>query len=743
MILISLLLCVLLILSAVNNIKGLREKPYLYHVNHSVLIVFFIIALTTGFFITAKSFVQVELFHVGSIQGQISLMFDKLTWVMLVLVSFVSLMIFKFSDRYLLSDANQSRFNGQLFLLTFSVSFLVASGNLLTAFCAWQFIGLSLYLLLNHFHYDTRANRAAKKKFMLNRIGDLCFIMALILTLHEYGTSSFDIIFHSVNPVNPLILLCLTVAVMTKSAQFPFHIWLIDTMEAPTPISALMHAGVINSGGFLLARLSPWFIQNPIIMVLIALIGFITALLGQQFLNYQVDTKKRLAYSTMGQMGFMVLQCGTGAFISAVFHLFTHGFYKAYLFLSSGETLLPASKNTQTQNIVLGRLIGGIITVAFLLAGIYLQNQIFSLNPVIWFFLAITLYSFTFKIVSDSSNLKMKAIQLLALMVVYCVYLLLLKQFYLTLGATIKDVTVFTMPGYIILLLIFISAYWFIKNPTNELKKALYHKMAVESFFRHYILNPVRNLGDKLIYLEHLISKKTRTSTTIIGIAIFFIYLILALFNHKPSSADSVLISTFALALLIIFAIRANRTYPLPDLLKQVFFIIILIALVALSLGRRIDVLLSFYQLVNGAVVVIALYVLLQQVKYQPQLKNGGFTKNRLPLCHLYFCILFCLLIGIPGTSTFITELYLFNALIMKSFIMTGLFAVSMLLIALFVLHTLQLHFFNPETYEKSSVELTPFAHVLVISVIGFNILTGIFPQLLINSFNYFIGGIA
>ena len=166
---------------------------------------------------------------VDNITLSIDLYYDELTWVMLCLVSFVSLIIHSYAARYLLSDQNQARLIGQLSLLTFSVILLMMSGSLFTAFIAWQLIGLSLFLLLNHYHYDVKANKAAKKKFMINRVGDICFLLAVIITFRHYGSTAFPVLFAHQTDINWVILALIFIAIMTKSAQFPFHIWLIDT----------------------------------------------------------------------------------------------------------------------------------------------------------------------------------------------------------------------------------------------------------------------------------------------------------------------------------------------------------------------------------------------------------------------------------------------------------------------------------------------------------------------------------
>lgn len=189
---------------------------------------------------------------------------DNLSSVMLFVVMVIGVTVYRYASRYLQSDTSRIRFLTQVTITLVSVMFFIVSGNLLTAFVGWQLIGLNLYILLNHYHYQSAANRAAKKKFIINRIGDMCFLVAIILCYQYFGTTDYDVLGQEavIKGKQTLILGLVFIAIMTKSAQFPFHIWLPDTMQAPTPVSALMHAGVINSGGILLARLSPLLIKQ-------------------------------------------------------------------------------------------------------------------------------------------------------------------------------------------------------------------------------------------------------------------------------------------------------------------------------------------------------------------------------------------------------------------------------------------------------------------------------------------------
>lgn len=242
----------------------------------------------------------------------ISLYFDSLSAIMLLLVSFLGAVVIRFSGNYLAGDPAQGRFIRWLCLTIGSVLTLAISGNLLMFTLAWVAASLSLHKLLTFYPERPAAMLAAKKKFLISRLGDACLGVSAVL---------------------------LVAGALLKSAQFPFHSWLPDTMEAPTPVSALMHAGIINAGGFLVVRLSPVLACSPSALNALALVGAFTALFASVVMLTQTSVKRSLAYSTVAQMGFMMLQCGLGAFSLAILHLVAHSLYKAHAFLSSGSTV--------------------------------------------------------------------------------------------------------------------------------------------------------------------------------------------------------------------------------------------------------------------------------------------------------------------------------------------------------------------------------------------------------------------
>ena len=279
----------------------------------------------------------------------IDIYFDTLSAIMLLLVSFLGAVVLRYSVNYLAGDPRQGRFIKWLGVTIGSVLTLIISGNLLMFTAAWVATSMSLHKLLMFYPDRPQAILAARKKFLISRLGDACLVVALIVTWQVFGTWKFPGMFAAADAIRaaggaagaglgwPAGLL--VAGALLKSAQFPFHSWLPDTMETPTPVSALMHAGIINAGGFLLVRLSPIIAGSPVALNVLALTGAFTALFASMIMLTQTSVKRSLAYSTIAQMGFMMLQCGLGAFALAVLHIVAHSLYKAHAFLSSGSVV--------------------------------------------------------------------------------------------------------------------------------------------------------------------------------------------------------------------------------------------------------------------------------------------------------------------------------------------------------------------------------------------------------------------
>ena len=276
---------------------------------------------------------------------QLSVYVDIISIIMLVLIAFLGAVILRYSVNYMDGDPGQSRFTKWLCVTIGTVLTMVISGNLLFFTVAWVTTSLSLHQLLNFYPDRPGAFLAARKKFLISRLGDIAMLGVLVLTYQCFQTWDFREIFARAESFQPgevpsqigWISLLLVAGAMMKSAQFPFHSWLPDTMETPTPVSALMHAGIINGGGFLLIRLSPVVSHSPTVLTTLALIGSFTALFASLIMLTQTSIKRSLAYSTIAQMGFMMLQIGLGAFALAMLHIVAHSLYKAHAFLTSGS----------------------------------------------------------------------------------------------------------------------------------------------------------------------------------------------------------------------------------------------------------------------------------------------------------------------------------------------------------------------------------------------------------------------
>jgi len=313
---------------------------------------------------------------------------DTLTNVLLILSTFLFAIVVHYSRRYMAGDPGQRRFLFWLCVTSTLVFALVLAPNLPVFVAAWCGISLSLHQLLQFYGDRPSALLAARKKFLISRLGDLAMFAALILIHETFGTWNFDSILAAaeqlriggpanVPPSTGWICSLLVFAALLKSAQFPFHSWLPDTMETPTPVSALMHAGIINAGGILVIRLSPLISLSDAAMLLLCLAGGITALFASTVMLTQSSIKRCLAFSTVAQMGFMMLECGLGAFHLALVHLVAHSLYKAHAFLSTGSAV-------QSRTVASGRSHRMASVLASVLAGLvltFLAAKAVGVNP--------------------------------------------------------------------------------------------------------------------------------------------------------------------------------------------------------------------------------------------------------------------------------------------------------------------------------------------------------------------------
>ena len=290
----------------------------------------------------------------GDLHANWSLRIDTLTAVMLVVVNTVSALVHIYSIGYMSHDDGQPRFFAYLSLFTFAMLMLVTADNLLQLFFGWEGVGLASYLLIGFWYHKPSANAAAIKAFVVNRVGDFGFALGIFAIFTVFGTISFDTIFASAPDqvgktmaflgyqfdTMTVICLLLFVGAMGKSAQFLLHTWLPDAMEGPTPVSALIHAAtMVTAGVFMVARLSPLFELAPVALQVVTAVGAITAFFAATVGVAQNDIKRVIAYSTCSQLGYMFVAMGVGAYSAGMFHLFTHAFFKALLFLGAGSVI--------------------------------------------------------------------------------------------------------------------------------------------------------------------------------------------------------------------------------------------------------------------------------------------------------------------------------------------------------------------------------------------------------------------
>ena len=294
-----------------------------------------------------------EWFNFGGLNIPFELRIDKLSGILVLIITGIGTLIHMYSTSYMHDEECVGRYFSYLNLFCFNMLLLVMGNNLPLLFFGWEGVGLCSYLLIGFWYTETEKANAGKKAFIVNRVGDLGFLIGMFLLFRELGTLSLteinsllqnqDII-AKIMPSVTLICLSLFVGATGKSAQMPLYVWLPDAMSGPTQVSALIHAAtMVTAGVYMIARLNPLFELSPIALSVVAHVGAITALFAGSIAIAQTDIKKVLAYSTVSQLGFMFLACGVGAYQTAVFHLMTHAFFKALLFLGSGSVIHACS----------------------------------------------------------------------------------------------------------------------------------------------------------------------------------------------------------------------------------------------------------------------------------------------------------------------------------------------------------------------------------------------------------------
>ena len=328
--------------------------------------------LITSLFISISAILSIIVFYNGAINNiygnykifewinsgkfivNWSINVDPLSSIMLVVVTLISSLVHIYSIGYMKNDPHKPRFMSYLSLFTFAMLTLIVSDNFLQLFFGWEGVGLSSYLLIGYWYKKNSANNAAIKAFLVNRVGDFGLAIGIFLVFYHLGTVNYQEVFRLIPEfsntninflgleINLITLICLFLfmGAMGKSAQFFLHTWLPDAMEGPTPVSALIHAAtMVTAGVFLVVRCSPIFEFSQIALNTVAIIGMITAVFAASVALVQNDIKRIIAYSTCSQLGYMFFAAGVGAYHVAIFHLFTHAFFKALLFLGSGSVI--------------------------------------------------------------------------------------------------------------------------------------------------------------------------------------------------------------------------------------------------------------------------------------------------------------------------------------------------------------------------------------------------------------------
>ena len=723
----------LTLLASIVSFVSKNRHGDTYNVSKVLLYTALVITACNLFIAHFSKATDLQILYFAGIHFKLMFKFDYLASIMLTVVLSISLIIYQYAERYLESDTTRPRFLAQLCLITLSVSILVLSDNLLTAFIGWQFIGITLYITLNHYHFDANANRASKKKFVINRWGDICFLAAVILSYQYIGQSSYAALYQ--HPHTGLIGLLVFIAIMTKSAQFPFHIWLPDTMEAPTPVSALMHAGVINSGGFLLARLAPLYAHHLGLMYFVSLIGLLTTLIGGLFMLYQYDTKKKLAYSTMGQMGYMILQCGLGAFASAVFHLITHGFYKASLFLNAGNTLVIQYNDMPKRN--KGAILVSLMLSALLIALGTSYARIINLNlPIlIWFFITSSILQLLQSNLNRNTSIAIQSLNTVlvtALLIIYITLLASFSQFLKHLDVAVQLSTTMQYCIGITLLLIQVIMLWgrypkFMQ--ARRLKCLLINKFYIEAFLRYGFLNPLRRIGD---IINRLFQISKPWSYGLCLTVLILLMIILSLATHNIELITHITIISL-LGMMLITITAANRSAQLAGIVGWLgLFELGMINLAFVSDGSAVTKI-GFYHLLNMGTLFVIINLLIHYPSSHTNHNHQYTFHNKLGWRKAYVATLLILMLGVPGTASFVTEYYIFANLITHHILYAILFGLCMIILSISILHCLQLYIFDQNPLYKKSLRLSWPMHTLSWLVIGLNLVSGIHPIWTIN----------
>lgn len=341
----------------INIIFGKRLGHNAHWIAIAAVVTSWVISVSTLFKVIGGATYNVDLFNwinSGGFKATVGFLIDPLTCVMLIVVTTVSSLVHIYSVGYMHDDDGYSRFFSYLSLFTFSMLMLVMANNFLQLYFGWEAVGLSSYFLIGFWYKKKSASDAGKKAFIVNRFGDFGFGLGIILLFLSVGSIHYIPAFESVPglvgqtisifgtqyDLITVIALLLFCGAVGKSAQIPLHVWLPDAMEGPTPVSALIHAAtMVTAGVFMVARCSPIFGLSETALMVVAITGAVTSLFAASIALVQNDIKRIIAYSTVSQLGYMFVACGMGAYAAGIFHLYTHAFFKALLFLGAGSVM--------------------------------------------------------------------------------------------------------------------------------------------------------------------------------------------------------------------------------------------------------------------------------------------------------------------------------------------------------------------------------------------------------------------
>ncbi|MEO6328966.1 MAG: NADH-quinone oxidoreductase subunit L [Ginsengibacter sp.] len=399
--------------------RNILSKSFVSIIGSGVILGSFFISLLIFFQVrdenfTAQIFSYFDFISVGKIKVDFAFQVDQLSSLFLLIITGVGFLIHVYSTSYMREEDSKdfARYFAYLNLFVFSMLILVLGANYVIMFIGWEGVGLCSYLLIGYWFKNTDYNNAAKKAFIMNRIGDLGFLLGIFWMINAFGTVSFHDLFNSNNgiissisainsPTLVGITMLLFVGAMGKSAQIPLYTWLPDAMAGPTPVSALIHAAtMVTAGIYMIARSNLIYTHAPATMTLVAIIGLSTAILAATIALKQNDIKKVLAYSTVSQLGYMFLGLGVGAYTGAVFHVITHAFFKALLFLGAGSVIHAMGGEQDIRNmgglskhmrITYLTFFTGCIAIAGIppFSGFFSKDEIlagaFAHNPVLYF----------------------------------------------------------------------------------------------------------------------------------------------------------------------------------------------------------------------------------------------------------------------------------------------------------------------------------------------------------------------